>query len=698
MAASPDSPKARVDMNASTTVGRMMELVREQMSLDIVLLLSLEGNHLLIEHAVGPAARFGIVPGSEFRPNENFLETTPPEVFDPSLAPGEEVAEKVSEAICDGIGPCTSVVVTSPEGELQRVLSCVYLDRSRPPASRSSIDLAAEMLSQIVAHEDVHRRHQRVIKARIDTVIKNRMITTLFQPIVEASTGAVVGAEALSRFPKSNRGPDVWFAEAASVGMGVDLELAAMEIALSQLPNIADHIYLSLNASPDTIIDPRLLNLVATSQPRRLVIEITEHAVVTDYSALTKALRNIRNIGARIAVDDVGAGFSSFTHIRELEPDIIKIDRSIVSNIHEDPARRVITSAIGDVSKDLGAKAVAEGIEVQEELDVLMAIGIQYAQGYFLAKPGPIEKFGDKIDVCAHETEAVTTLPEDPEDESGDEERFGLAMQRSSIGSALISTDGEIMQLNPALAQLLAYSMHDLQHTSIDAITHPDDRDIDARLIEECLTRARDSYRIDKRYIKQDGTLVWAELTVSLVRNFEQHPMYFISQIQEIREQTSAGFSLAIEQRVDPLTGALNRISGTLALEGLHRRDSGYFIYSCNVTGFRQLNLNHGRRSGDLILVSVARTLAAMTESPGFVARWGSHEFLLVVPSHGAATPPFSSEWVTNALASRANENAPFPTVAVGYASFDPDSPEHFEAVLQRAEDGARSKQQRQAA
>jgi hypothetical protein len=120
-----------------------------------------------------------------------------------------------------------------------------------------------------------------------------------------------------------------------------------------------------------------------------LVIEVTEHELAADDTALAEDLAAIRARGARIAVDDAGAGYAGLQQLMRVAPDLIKLDRSLVQNIHEDPAKQALVDSFVRFGRRTGAQVVAEGIETEEELRVLADLDVTYGQGYFLAKPGP---------------------------------------------------------------------------------------------------------------------------------------------------------------------------------------------------------------------------------------------------------------------------------------------------------------------
>src|SRR5262249_42296595 len=152
---------------------------------------------------------------------------------------------------------------------------------------------------------------------------------------------SMAGVECLSRFDlEPRRTPDVWFNAAHDAGVGMDLELRAIEGALEALHALPAPLSLSLNSSPDLIISGRLDRVLATTDLSRVVLEITEHASVTDYDVLMAPLATYRARGAKLAIDDAGAGYASMRHILALKADIIKLDMSLTRNIDTDPSRR----------------------------------------------------------------------------------------------------------------------------------------------------------------------------------------------------------------------------------------------------------------------------------------------------------------------------------------------------------------------
>jgi EAL domain-containing protein (putative c-di-GMP-specific phosphodiesterase class I) len=225
-------------------------------------------------------------------------------------------------------------------------------------------------------------------------VITRSDLRVVFQPIISTDTGRLVGAEALARFDAFNPAdlpdpPDAVFAEAATVGLGVELELLAVRTALVAAAALPEDLYVSINVSPGALLSPLLTDcLLATRLPLdRIVLEITEHVSVPDYDVLAARAEELRLLGVRLAVDDAGAGFASFRHILKLCPEYIKLDRTLIENISEDPARRALAAAMVLFAFEMGSAVVAEGVETLAELRTAQTLGIDAAQGFLLGRP-----------------------------------------------------------------------------------------------------------------------------------------------------------------------------------------------------------------------------------------------------------------------------------------------------------------------
>jgi EAL domain-containing protein (putative c-di-GMP-specific phosphodiesterase class I) len=217
-------------------------------------------------------------------------------------------------------------------------------------------------------------------------------IQLVAQPIVDVKRAQIAGYELLSRFDLQTRvSPDRVFAEAERQGLGARLDEMVVRRALELSARRPRNCFVSVNVEPHHLLEPELM--AALTEPETLggiVLELTEHREVADVPALLRVLDRLRERGAIIAVDDAGSGYSGLRQLLELRPQLIKLDRELVTNLHEDSAKIALVQMLGELVGRLDGWLLAEGVETASELRVLQQLGVPLAQGYFLARPaGP---------------------------------------------------------------------------------------------------------------------------------------------------------------------------------------------------------------------------------------------------------------------------------------------------------------------
>jgi EAL domain-containing protein (putative c-di-GMP-specific phosphodiesterase class I) len=181
----------------------------------------------------------------------------------------------------------------------------------------------------------------------------------------------------------------MWFADAADNDLGLEFELQAIRLALGHLSHLPGGCPLHINASPAVATSKELASLLEGIGPERIILEITEHTQIEDYPALTAALAPLRAAGVLIGVDDAGSGFSSMSHIVNMEADVIKVDISLVRDIHLNKMRRAMVGALAEFARQAEALVIAEGVELEEERATLITLGVTAAQGYLFGRPAP---------------------------------------------------------------------------------------------------------------------------------------------------------------------------------------------------------------------------------------------------------------------------------------------------------------------
>jgi EAL domain-containing protein (putative c-di-GMP-specific phosphodiesterase class I) len=205
-------------------------------------------------------------------------------------------------------------------------------------------------------------------------------IEICLQPIVNVATGVIVGAEALARFPRlRNWTVEEVFALARSGGWGAELEAACLKRAIAQREVLPDAVRLTVNASPDALNRPL----------HGIVVEITENES-SDTGALDRAIDLIRERGAQIAIDDASSGYAGLLRLSGIRPDLVKLDRALVSGARNNDVQIVVIEALVSLCRRIGASILGEGVESLDDLRMLGELDVDYAQGWAVAHPAPV--------------------------------------------------------------------------------------------------------------------------------------------------------------------------------------------------------------------------------------------------------------------------------------------------------------------
>lgn len=309
-------------------------------------------------------------------------------------------AKRLPAARFPRIRSYVSVPVSLSDGTLYGTFCAAGFtaDNELSKRDRALMEVLASVAATIIEPGVTERRRESAIRDRLEPVIGLGGPQIVYQPIVALADGARVGAEALSRFPTEwEQPPDEVFGEATSIGIGVELELLAARRAVRTLPDITG--YVAINFSPRVLLDPRCLELLGELPGDRIVLELSEHDPVEDYDILSAALEPLRRSGMRLAIDDVGAGFSSLRHILLTTPDIIKLDRSIVAGVATDSVLRGLVHALVDFGHSAEAAVVAEGVETRVDAAALRDAGVDYGQGWYFARPGSLDQLADSYEL-----------------------------------------------------------------------------------------------------------------------------------------------------------------------------------------------------------------------------------------------------------------------------------------------------------
>jgi EAL domain-containing protein (putative c-di-GMP-specific phosphodiesterase class I)/GGDEF domain-containing protein len=243
------------------------------------------------------------------------------------------------------------------------------------------------------------RQHERRHGLRLNElrrILAARDVLVRFQPIVRLDDGLIHGFEALSSGPSGDifENPEMLFSFAEETEQIVELERLCRLQAIRGAARLEVPQKLFINCSAHGFVDPELVSAPILEEVRRagrephdIVFEVTERVAITEWKEFRAILAALRGLGFSIAIDDMGAGYSSLQTVAEVEPDYLKFDISLVRDIHLSPIKRNLLETLVVLSEKIHAKVIAEGVESAEEFHALRAMGVPFAQGFYFAEP-----------------------------------------------------------------------------------------------------------------------------------------------------------------------------------------------------------------------------------------------------------------------------------------------------------------------
>jgi EAL domain-containing protein (putative c-di-GMP-specific phosphodiesterase class I) len=372
-------------------IDKMLHAVREHLNMDVAFLAEFRAKDRIFRHVDAKSAA-PIQAGDTLSLDQGYCQRVVdgrlPQLIKDAGAHPEAAALPETSAV--PIGSHLSVPIRLGDGRIYGTLCCFSFI---PDVSLTERDLQImRVLAELLADQiDQDTRAVRLQTQRVDELIAlmdRGEPSIAYQPIYDLESRRIAGVEALARFSAPPQvTPDVWFNEAAVLGIGPKLESCAIRSALAALKTLPKDVYVAVNGSPGFVMSGALPELLQSVDISRVVLELTEHASVTDYRELTDALAPLRALGLRIAIDDAGAGYSSMRHILNIEPNLVKLDISLTRGIDKDRKRRALASALIAFARETDVGIIAEGVETSAELLTLQSLGVKRAQGYYLARP-----------------------------------------------------------------------------------------------------------------------------------------------------------------------------------------------------------------------------------------------------------------------------------------------------------------------
>jgi diguanylate cyclase (GGDEF)-like protein len=496
----------------------------------------------------------------------------------------------------------------------------------------------------LVIRMTLQEQHQHLL-----TILRDGAVTTLFQPIVSTVEHKIVGYEALTRGPSNSplHSPLILFAAARHWGLLTELELLCRRTAVMAFCKLQLEGLLFLNVSPEILHEQqhypgRTLSLIHELglPAERVVIELTEHSPIDNPGLLFSALHHYRDMGFTIALDDLGAGYSSLRLWTELQPEFVKIDRHFIDGIHLDPVKRGFVESILNMAKASRAHVIAEGIELPEELSVLMDMGVDWVQGYWLGRPQEVPV----VDGIELQQKFV-----------GSEKSI---QQEAGLHSLVISVSGvyqhekiddvlQRFQQQPSLNSLAVLDADNCPvgtihcHELSQAMLKPYAKELHGRKpISQMLTP--DSLIVDvQQSLQRISRLLTSRARQRLEEDFiiTEHGRYLgLGRVIDVLRQITE-LHIRQAQSANPLTLLPGNISIHECLQRLLKNNLAAHVCYIDIDSFKPFNDVYGYGKGDEVLLGLAQILRELChEECDFVGHIGGDDFMLVLRSENWRT------------------------------------------------------------
>ncbi|WP_313087636.1 bifunctional diguanylate cyclase/phosphodiesterase [Pseudomonas sp.] len=477
----------------------------------------------------------------------------------------------------------------------------------------------------------------------LDRILAHGDITSLFQPIVSLSARRAVGFEALTRGPSNTslHSPINLLAAARFAGRLNELEMTCRENACRRYSQQQLQGKLFLNASPETLLDAthrpgRTLELLREYHipPERVVIELTEQTPTDDFELLDAALHHYRDMGFSIALDDLGAGYSSLRMWSQLRPDYVKIDRYFIDGIHRDAIKREFVESILKIARASRAQVIAEGIELHAELEILGDMGVDLVQGYLLGRPSEEPTVNTTVLLPSADNREETLDAEQPD-------LTALLLKQAAVSAE--QPVARVLELFRQQVNLNSVAVLDASDTPV-GIVH-------RSLLSDALLKP---YATDLLARKPISRLMSDDfLAVELGQSLQQVSRLLTSRA---RQRIDEDFVITVSGRyhglgrvidvlklitemklqqarhANPLTLLPGNVPIQQCLARLLRQEREAVICYVDIDHFKPFNDLYGYAKGDEILLCLAQCLEEAVD-PGcdFVGHIGGDDFMLVL-------------------------------------------------------------------
>ncbi|WP_272699677.1 GGDEF domain-containing protein [Desulfovibrio sp. Fe33] len=485
------------------------------------------------------------------------------------------------------------------------------------------------------------------ITSRFNTILVQGWVSAHYQPILDFRTDTILGWEALARGPEGSafRSPVMLFQTAEELGRLFALEKLCREAAIRNVGELKDGQKLFLNIHPKTMADPsfspgQTLDLMDKYglTPDNVVFEITEQHSVQDFDLFYRALAHYRSQGFQIAVDDAGAGYSGLTLIAELQPDYIKLDKSLIDDIHKDPVKRALVETTATFADKIGSRIIGEGIETREQAICLKNIGVHCGQGYFLARPAApkpdvneecrhLKTVGDISNniICSPPVGDLAKAPHAMEMSCLVASAHDFFRKNDTFTNIVVVRDnvpkGLVMEyhLNRQLSSQFGIALY--HKRSIDTIMDKSPLIVDADMPVEQAARTA---------MKREHIKTYDDIIVT-----KKGLLYDVVTVQDLLN-VLAKIQVEMAKGTNPLTGLPGNVAIEQEVETRIKQKRQFSIIYGDLDHFKVYNDTYGFKSGDRIIKLAADIMSWATRKhaphDARLCHIGGDDFVLITP------------------------------------------------------------------
>ncbi|WP_316900372.1 bifunctional diguanylate cyclase/phosphodiesterase [Pseudodesulfovibrio indicus] len=485
------------------------------------------------------------------------------------------------------------------------------------------------------------------IAGRFNTILVQGWVSAHFQPILDFRTDTVLGWEALARGPEGStfRSPVMLFQTADELGRLFALEKLCREAAISNVGELKDGQKLFLNIHPKTMADPdfspgQTLELMEKYNltPDNIVFEITEQHSVQDFDLFYRTLAHYRSQGFQIAVDDAGAGYAGLTLIAELQPDYIKLDKSLIDDIHKDPVKRALVETTATFADKIGSRIIGEGIESRDQAVCLKDIGVHCGQGFFLAHPAcpkpdvneechQLKTVGDIASniICSPPVGDLAKAPHALEMDCLVSTAHDFFRKTETFTNIVVVKDnvpkGLVMEyhLNRQLSSQFGIALY--HKRSIDAVMDKSPLIVDVDMPVEQAARTA---------MKREHIKTYDDIIVT-----KKGQLYGVVTVQDLLN-VLAKIQVEMAKGTNPLTGLPGNVAIEQEVETRIKQKRPFSIIYGDLDHFKVYNDTYGFKNGDRIIKLAADIMSWATRKhapqDARLCHIGGDDFVLITP------------------------------------------------------------------